>query len=568
MGKIIAIVCLFGYCLILSVWAQPYKDPKGNSLFNDLLKKSVDQILKVSPVAYNLPLLLIETNGLTIFDEPKITATIKVIDNGAGKPNYISDPANVYDGFAGIELRRQSTQMFPKKSYGIETRDGQGASLKVGLLGMPSESDWALYAPYSDKTMLRNALTYYFGGRLGAWQPRYRFCEVFLNGDYIGVYQLTEKIKRGQDRVDIAKLNPDEISGENLTGGYIFKVDKIGDVPMTDYFYSTPSLSFLNARNYAFTYVYPKPVDIVAEQKDYLEGILFDFQNSLNGASFKDPLIGYAKYIDVNSFVDFEIINELANNVDGYRYSTYFYKKKNSDGGKIVAGPIWDFDLSYGNVDYSQRNLSVSEWVYPYFGPDESYCMHWWFRLMQDPAYVTLVKNRWTLLRRGPLNNDSIGSFIDNNVAYFGNAITRNFEKWQVLGTYIWPNYFVGFTYKSEIDYLKDWVSRRLTWIDSQWLIQTGIDDSKEDKAFTIYPNPFATNFTIKFFLGSRGNVNIGLYNMAGICVHQELQKDLLTGYQELKITVEKQNPGIFILRINLPVDQVIVKKVVCKQTE
>jgi hypothetical protein len=409
-------------------------------------------------------------------------------------------------------------------------------------------------------------LTYYLGGRLGNWQPRFRFCEVILNGSYIGVYQLTEKIKQDKNRVDIAKLNPDETSGENLTGGYVFKVDKINGVLLTDYFYSTPSVSFLNTRKYAFTYVDPKPEDIVPEQKNYLASTLMNFQNSLNSSSFNDPLNGYAKYLDVNSFIDFEIINELANNVDGYRYSTYFYKQKNSDGGKIFAGPLWDFDLSYGNVDYSPRNLSVSEWVYPYFGPTESYCMHWWFRLMQDPAYVTLVKNRWTQLRQGPLHKDSINSFIDKNVEILGNAVFRNFEKWRVLGTYIWPNYFIGPTHKSEIDYLKDWVSRRITWIDSQWMVQTGIDDSKVDKAFTVFPNPFETSFTIKFFVSYPGDVNIGLYNVAGVCVHHELQKDLPTGYQELFINDGKHNPGIYILRINLPGDQVIVKKIVCKQ--
>jgi hypothetical protein len=545
--------------------AQPFKVPKFIGIFDESWKKSIYNELKADPMGYNLPLIIIETNNLTIVNEPKIAAKIKVIDNGPGKYNFPSDPGNVYDGLAGIELRGQSSQMFPKKSYGFETRDNLGANRNVSLLGMPAENDWVLYASYSDKTLLRNALTYFLGGRLGNWQPHFRFCEVFLNGSNVGVYQLTEKIKQDKNRVDIAKLNPDETSGDNLTGGYIFKVDKINGVPATDYFYSVPSVSFLNARNYAFTFVDPKPEDIVPEQKNYLAGTVLNFQNTLNSSSFNDKLNGYSKYLDINSFVDFEIINELANNVDGYRYSTYFYKQKNSDGGKIFAGPIWDFDLSYGNVNYSPRNLSVTEWVYPNFGPNEGYCMHWWFRLMQDPTYVNLVKSRWTQLRQGPLHKDSINSFIDKNVALLGNAVFRNFEKWPVLGSYIWPNYFIGPTHKSEIDYLKDWVSRRITWIDSQWIVQTGIDDSKVDKAFTLFPNPFRTSFTIKYFIPFQGDVNIGLYNIPGVCVYQELQKKLPSGYQELFINVGKLNPGIYILRINLPGDQVIIKKIVCK---
>jgi hypothetical protein len=191
--------------------------------------------------------------------------------------------------------------------------------------------------------------------------------------------------------------------------------------------------------------------------------------------------------------------------------------------------------------------------------------MHWWFRLMQDPTYVNLVKSRWTQLRQGPLHKDSINSFIDKNVALLGNAVFRNFEKWPVLGAYIWPNYFIGPTHKSEIDYLKDWVSRRINWIDSQWIVQTGIDDSKFDIAFTLFPNPFGTSFTIKYFIPYQGDVNIGLYNISGVCIYQELLKNLPSGYQELFINVGKLNSGIYILRINLPGDQVIIKKIVCK---
>lgn len=564
MYKFIFMVCLLGLNWMNTVNAQPFKNLRSENLTTVHYKKSFSNILKTSLIGHQLPLIVIDTNGGTIIDDPKITVSLKVIDNGTGNLNYMTDKGNNFDGLAGIEFHGQSSQMFPKKSYSIETRDNTGASLNAGLLGMPAESDWILYAPYSDKTMLRNALTYYLAGRFGRWQPRFRFCEIYLNGDYIGVYQITEKIKRGKNRVNVAKLSSTSISGNDITGGYLFKVDKIGDLPLTDYFYSTPSISFMNARNYAFTYVYPKPEDIVTEQKNYLASQITNFQNSLNGSSFMDSIIGYRGFIDVGSFVDFEIINELTNNVDGYRYSTFFNKQKDSDGGKIIAGPVWDFDLGYGNVDYSPRNLSVTEWVYPNFGPDEGYCMHWWARLMQDPVYTKKVKNRWTQLRDGPLHRDSIESFINNNVQQFGDAIERNFAKWPIIGVYVWPNYYVGSTYQSEIDYLKDWISRRITWMDSQWLIQTGIDELKEQNSFKLYPNPFQNKFTIELFLNRTEDIGLELYNSAGIRVHKEIRKNQISGYQEIQINAENLRRGVYILKIIPSEGKTIMTKVLC----
>ena len=566
MKKIINILIFNILCVIIGAYAQPLRQQQNTLPINELLRSKISQLFKGSTTAHNLPLIIIETGGLQIPNDPKITARMKIIDNGVGKLNYFDNTGNVYDGYIGIEIHGQSSQMFPKKSYGIELRDANGVEQNVSLLGLPAENDFILYAPYSDKTLIRNALTYYLGRRFeGGWQPRYKFCEAYLNGSYIGIYQLTEKIKRDANRVNINKLNPDEISGDNVTGGYIFKVDKIQDLPVTDYFYSVPTLSFMNARNYAFTYVYPQPEDIVLQQKNYLAAELISFQNALNGNLFKDPIVGYPKYLNVNSFVDFEIINELSNNVDGYRYSTFFYKQKDSDGGKIFAGPIWDFDLCYGNVDYSPRNLSTSEWVYPNFGPNEGYCMHWWYQLMQDPTYVTLLKNRWTQLRQGPLHLDSINTFIDNTISNLGSAISRNFVQWPILGVKVWPNYFVGTTHQSEVNYLKGWISDRLRWMDTQWLLQSGINDSNLANAFTVFPNPFSTEFTVKFYLTDTGTANVALFNMAGLGVHQEIFRDLSIGYQELHITTSELKSGLYLLRINLPGDQVIVKKIFCK---
>jgi hypothetical protein len=218
-------------------------------------------------VTSSLPLIIIDTDGQSINGDPKIDAWLKIIDNGPGILNNQFQQATDYDGNIGIEIRGQSSQMFPKKSYSIELRTREGADTTASLLGMPAEEDWVLYAPYSDKTMLRNAITFHLGSRMGGWQPRSRWCEVFLNGDYAGIYQLIESIKRDSNRVDISKLRPDEISGDDLTGGYIIKKDKIDNYGSDEYFQINPSIHYEESDDYRFTYVYPKHDEIAAEQK-------------------------------------------------------------------------------------------------------------------------------------------------------------------------------------------------------------------------------------------------------------------------------------------------------------
>lgn len=499
----------------------------------------------------NLPLLIIETRGQTIVTDPKITAYLKIVNNGPGNQNGFLDDATDYEGDMGIEIHGQSSTMFPKLCYGIELRNKVGEDTSVSVLGMPEEADWILSAPYSDKSMLRNAITYQLGSKMGTWQPRYSWCEVFLNGSYNGVYMLIEKIKRGSDRVDINKLKPDEISGDNLTGGYIIKVDKIQDLTFDEYFYTHPTNTYNNARNYAFTYVYPKYDEIVTQQKTYIQDYLLTLENTLNGASFKDPVVGYRKYMDANSFIDFELINELANNVDGYRYSTYFYKKKDSDGGKLYAGPLWDFDLCYGNVNYSATNLATDTWLYPNYGPYDYQPMHWWARLMEDPDYKNAVALRWSQLRAGAFRTDYILADLAAHIQYLGEAINRNFTRWPILGVYVWPNYFVGATYESEVNYLKTWMTSRLTWMDANLKATNGIEDNLYNgKAISVFPNPVIDNLNIQFTSENVYPVITEVSDMLGRVVYQTEYLPEISGNQIIQLNIRDLNAGTYILRL------------------
>ena len=236
----------------------------------------------------NLPIVIIETYGQNIPDEPKITVDMGIIFNGPGEINYLTDPFNDYDGIVGIEKRGSSSQwFFPKDQYAFETRDAEGNNLNVSLLGLPAENDWILHAPYSDKSLMRNVLTYKWANEMGAYAPRTVFCEVILNGDYQGVYVLMEKIKRDENRVDIAEMDENDLAGDSLTGGYIIKIDKnegAGNAGWESEFPPYPGAW----QEVYYQYHYPKPENIKYQQKQYIQQFVNNFETVMNSSNFND----------------------------------------------------------------------------------------------------------------------------------------------------------------------------------------------------------------------------------------------------------------------------------------
>ena len=499
----------------------------------------------------HLPLIVIDTRGQTILDDSKIVAGLKVIDNGTGNTNNQFQDGTDYEGNIGIETRGQSSTMFPKKSYLIELRTSTGSDTSASLLGMPAEEDWILYAPYSDKTMLRNSLTFHLGSRMGEWQPRNRFCEVYLNGEYNGVYVLMEKIKRDSSRVEISKLKPDEITGDDLTGGYIIKADKTADIGADEYFTINPSVHYHNSDNYRFTYVYPDFDEIVPEQKNYIKKYMTDAENALNGDSFTDPLGGFRKYLDIKSFVDFQIIQELTNNVDGYRFSTYFHKDKDSKGGKLHAGPLWDFDLCYGNEDYTDFNLETDIWLYTKYPDEFGGRMHWWARLMEDFSYRSAFISRWKELREGSFSTDSIMTYLDNAINYLGEAVDRNFERWPIIGEYVWPNYFIGETYEDEVDYLKNWVTDRVNWIDANIMFAEGVSENPSKQDILVFPNPVRDKVNLYFYITYSGEIEVEIIDLWGRKVFSNEFLPDNQGYQFVSLDINNLASGYYVLQIS-----------------
>lgn len=413
-----------------------------------------------------LPQVIIDTKGGIIVDEPKISSDAIMV--------VASD--TVYVGNLGIEFRGATSQGFPKKSYGLETWDENNEDTNVALLGLPEEEDWILYGPYSDKALMRNMLIYDLSRDMDRYASRTLFVDLTLNNVYQGIYVFMEKLKRDGDRIDINRLRDDENTGEDVTGGYILKIDKTAGNNLGEGYneqnsfsssYAPPNANIGQAIN--FLYEYPDAEDITTEQKEYISDYLSAFEDALASDTFTDTDTGYANFIDVESFVDFFILNELSNNVDGYRLSTYMHKDKNE---KLKMGPIWDFNLAFGNADYCGGG-ATNVWAYRFNErcPSDFWQVpFWWDRLLQDPAFVAQLQDRWTSLRANELSNAAIDVKILDYVEALEDAgsIQRNFSTWPVLGEYVWPNNFVGDTYEDELNYLQNWISNRLTWLDSE----------------------------------------------------------------------------------------------------
>ena len=431
----------------------------GCSSPENLEKSEEDSFIYESSIN-SLPLISINTNGNIIVDEPKVSANLQI-----KKGDSLIEVHQI-----GIEIRGSSSQMFDKKSYGFETWDENGEDLDVSLGGFPEEEDWILYGPYSDKSLIRNILIYDLSNAIGQYATRTDFYELEINESFLGTYVLMEKIKRDKNRVAISKNKEEDISG-----GYILKIDKpTGDGEWYDESFSfsskyMPNGSLGQNKNTFFLYEYPDSDDIDNDQKDYIQSYIHNFENALASEEFKSDENGYRNYIDLDSFIDFFILNEISKNPDGYRLSTFMHKDK---GEKLKMGPIWDFNLAFGNVNYCTGS-SPEGWIYRFNDvcPDDTWLVpFWWGRFMEDPAFVSALKERWNNLRTNFFTNSEILQRItslEENLK-ISNAAKNNFSKWLVLGEYVWPNDYIGNSYDDEINYLKDWIVNRLEWLDTE----------------------------------------------------------------------------------------------------
>ncbi len=451
----------------------------------------------------NLPIVMLETNGQEIPNEPKINGTVKIIYNGEEQRNFKDQSDIHFQGNCGLEVRGASSSGMPKKSYDLEIRDALFADLDTAILGLPSESDWVLSAQYTDKTLMRNMLSMHLLQEMGFYAPRFKAVELFINNDYKGVYIFMEKVKKGANRVNISTLNPDEISGDDLTGGYILKLDKGSG--SSNFGWESPFAPIPAGSSIVLDYEYPKSEFIVQEQKDYIQDYFTAFETSLASPDFMHPSLGYRKYVDYESCLNTLLISEATRSIDAYRKSFFIHKDKDSQGGKLVMAPIWDYDLTYGNADFCNGQLTEG-WQYNFnyvCGGDYWINPFWFPKMMEDTIFQQDLRCQWKNLRQTSFHTDSIHSWIDHMASKLNESQVSNYRIWQTMGSYVWPNSFVGQSYQEEIDFLKTWITNRFTWLDenlpgNELTCSTLELTKKENQEFLVSPNPVENEIKIK----------------------------------------------------------------------
>lgn len=436
-----------------------------------------------------IPYIQIKTKS-SILNEPKVPAEMNIFIE---KMSVLKTPI-------GIEYRGSTSfRISDKKSYGFETWDESGNDVDLEVAGFPAESDWILTGDVFrasdhiifDPTLMHHYIGYELFRRMGEYASRSKFAELEVNGVYMGIYVIMEKLKRGPDRIDIMKLHPSDTDTAAITGGYILKIDKTAgsDVIGThtpDYYLNnwdddlkyTEHNSFrskydifsqlLTTNPYGstnnkyketyFLYEYPGADVINTAQKTYIQNYINGFESALLDDDFNSDKRTYTKFIDRKSFIDYFILNEVVGNIDAYRLSTYMYKNR---GEKLKMGPVWDLNIGYNLQDRVPFNdwiinyntyVTVDAWMLPF----------WWKRLMDDPQFRSELKARWSALRANVLSTANVLALTNETADYLttNKAIARNFTKWTGIPV----------NYSSSVNDMNTWLRNRLEWMDSKIL--------------------------------------------------------------------------------------------------
>lgn len=498
---------LFFVCT-LSIYAQQY---------DNYLSRLRDKNVKIN--GGGLPIVFINVKGEMIQKNSHILAYMKIIDNGEGQLNYsdtIAHPGQTvdYEGWVGIKYRGNSSfNSADKKPFAIQTlktnvtTEWGGEKKKVNILGMGKDNKWAMLAPWADKSMIRDALAFELGRPWFDFTPETRFCEVILDGTYYGVYVFTERVSKGKTRLNLH--DPGEDNGD-LTGDFLVEVDR-DDAP--NYISQYHPWSSLKGDEEYWRYIkyqFKSP-----EEEDFaelprgtqaaIENEIDKMESSFVGNNWNNPGLGYRKYIDVTSFIDYMLTTELAMNIDGYRLSTNYYKYSNTramaDGlDSRWKMSLWDFNIAYGNANY-YNGTSTDKWQYLFNqreGGDNEHVPFYWYKMLSDDTYVSEMCERWKAYREGNHSDEALFATVDSlaNRLINSGAVERNQKAWQILGrSGVWPCPNNPKTYDEEMTYLKNWLKKRVAFMDKELLNKESEPDKPETKIYSV-PYAISSGFT------------------------------------------------------------------------
>jgi hypothetical protein len=349
-------------------------------------------------------------------------------------------------------------------------------------------------------------------------------------------------------------LYPTENAGDDVTGGYLLKIDKTSGSPSTTW-KSNYTSGISATQKCEFQIEYPQYGIITQQQLIYIRDYINNWEQKLMTQDMNDPKASFRDYMDVSSFVNYFILNEATRNVDGYRLSTYLYKDKESLGGKIKMGPAWDFNIAFGNADYL-NGWKTDGFVYKAMendGGKNDYWQvpFWWNKLVQDASFRKALATRWKEVRSTFLNTNSINATIDSAQVALKDPLTRNFQKFPLMGKKIWPNYYVGATLSDEVSWLKNWIQGRLVWLDAQMAVFDSpiLAIREENTSAIVFPNPSSSGqFQWKFSLDKPSLVTYFISDAMGRMILSPKSTNFGSGEQIQSLDLSAFSTGTYLL--------------------
>lgn len=477
----------------------------------------------------HLPIVAVETieDG---FEDCKewVDGSITIFYNDKGEINNRETSEPAHKGAITVKTRGNSSEGWPKINLAFDLKGKDGVDTSIALMGMPEESDWILFGPFADRSLIRNALAFEISRRTGEYAPRYRFCEMVLNGDYMGVYQVVEKIKRDRNRVNIRQLDPDENQGLDLTGGYIFR-------------YDWGTYVFAGA-------IYPKPSLITREQKKYLQYKINHWVNFVKQNDFLEHQTSYRDLMDVDSYLNYTITYEISKNPDAYKLSTYMYKDRDDIDPRIHFGPVWDFDLSFG-VGNSTDGHEFTGWAWE----KGKNLQHKY--LFRDTILVKELITRWKTLRADKLSNEQLMFLVDSLYAEIGPSMKKNYEVWPLEGQYFnswWGNFSNSF--EADSIKTKQWIIDRAGWMDENigevyYEYEPPFVGISHGVDVFIGPNPCSKYITISANVEVFDPVTVALYRVDGQIIHT-FQIEPVAGRLHNTVNVGSFSSGVYLLKL------------------
>jgi len=419
---------------VLASSASSFSSALSSSSVSSALSSSLPADFPVGTIDA-LPVLNIDTDGAA--------PIVSKDDYLKGTFSLAVDGAAPVTGTLEVRGRGNSTWTMPKKPYRLKLTNS------TALMGMPANKHWVLLANYADKTLMRNDIAFMFSRSLGMeYTVRSQYVDLSVNGVYQGVYQLAEHIRIGKDRVNIPELKVTDTAADKISGGYLLEIDfRRGEALCID---STHRME---------PFCVSSPETLLdpawSAQRAYIEKYLADTEAALFSDNFADPATGYAAYLDVDSTINYYLINELFKNVDGAVTSAFLYKKR---GGKLFFGPIWDFDLALSNAGYDGVGLTDGWHIRK---------ATWFARLFEDPAFEAKVKARWQQLKaEGKF--EQIFQYAEARALWLDNAETKNFNLWPIFFEQSWYTRIILGSYDLEVQEMIRWQRERLVWMDAQ----------------------------------------------------------------------------------------------------